>query len=391
MAVARTHPASSHRRPRRRRGLAARGAPHRAPRTAPRRLGDERAATPCARLGFLQLDPIATVATAAGARPLEPARGATTATSSTACCGRSERCSSGTRSSGRSSRCPLVRGADPPLADARPATPTSAGCASSSPRTPRFRRYVLRELERRGPLPGRALQDRAKGDAESHRWYGSRRVGLMLESLHLRGEIAVAGRHGRQRLWDLAERVYPASEAMTVREAEQRLRRAAVAHAGGPPRGRALGRAPRQAPADPVPDRADAPLALRPARLRPRPRRGSLGLPLPPRDVRPAGEARVRLLRAAAARRRSARGSRRAGARSAGGRAAGDRRLGRHRPGRRGAQLAGARSSARSSSVDRHGGQPTTSGSFVNVVRRSQPSSVTSTRSSIRTPTSPSR
>ncbi len=85
---------------------------------------------------------------------------------------------------------------------------------------PRFRRYVLRELERRGPLPGRELQDRAKGEPEDHRWYGSRRVGLMLESLHLRGEIAVAGRRGRQRLWDLAERVYPPSDSMTAREAE---------------------------------------------------------------------------------------------------------------------------------------------------------------------------
>ena len=85
---------------------------------------------------------------------------------------------------------------------------------------PRFRRYVLRELERRGPLPGRALDDHAKGEPEDHRWHGSRRVGLMLESLHLRGEIAVAGRTGKQRLWDLAERVYPSSEAMSVREAE---------------------------------------------------------------------------------------------------------------------------------------------------------------------------
>ena len=85
---------------------------------------------------------------------------------------------------------------------------------------PGFRRYVLRELERNGPLPGRALQDRAKGDARDHRWWGSRRVGLMLESLHLRGEIAIAGRDGRQRLWDLAERVYPPSEALTAREAE---------------------------------------------------------------------------------------------------------------------------------------------------------------------------
>ena len=51
-------------------------------------------------------------------------------------------------------------------------------------------------------------------------------------------------------------------------------------------------------------DRVDAALAVRPADPRPRPRRGALRLPLPARDVRAEGEARVRLLRAAAARRR---------------------------------------------------------------------------------------
>src|SRR6185436_10813721 len=49
-----------------------------------------------------------------------------------------------------------------------------------------------------------------------------------------------------------------------------------------------------------------APLPLRPARPRPRPRRGSVGVLLPAREVRPAGEARVRLLRPAAAQGRPA-------------------------------------------------------------------------------------
>ena len=53
-----------------------------------------------------------------------------------------------------------------------------------------------------------------------------------------------------------------------------------------------------------------APFALRPPDPRPRPRRGALRLPLPARDVRPGREARVRVLRAAASRRRPARGSR---------------------------------------------------------------------------------
>jgi uncharacterized protein YcaQ len=86
-----------------------------------------------------------------------------------------------------------------------------------------FRRYVMRELERRGPLLSRELDDRAAGEPRDHRWYGARRVGHMLTILHLWGEIAVAGRRGRQRLWDLAERVYPAGSALTQVQARRAL------------------------------------------------------------------------------------------------------------------------------------------------------------------------
>ncbi len=86
-----------------------------------------------------------------------------------------------------------------------------------------FRRYVLREIDRRGPLLSRELEDRSVGEKEERRWYGSRNVGLMLTSLHLRGEVAIAGRAGGQRLWDLAERVHPPTEAMSLREAEREL------------------------------------------------------------------------------------------------------------------------------------------------------------------------
>jgi uncharacterized protein YcaQ len=86
-----------------------------------------------------------------------------------------------------------------------------------------FRRYVLRALEERGPLPSRELEDRSAGQRERHRWYGPRKVGLMLTSLHLRGEIAVAGRSGGQRLWDLAERFLPHTEALPYRTAQREL------------------------------------------------------------------------------------------------------------------------------------------------------------------------
>jgi uncharacterized protein YcaQ len=84
-----------------------------------------------------------------------------------------------------------------------------------------FRRYVLRELERKGPLLSRELEDRSVGEKEERRWYGSRNVGLMLTSLHLRGEVAVAGRVAGQRLWDLPERVLPETGTLPTRKAER--------------------------------------------------------------------------------------------------------------------------------------------------------------------------
>jgi uncharacterized protein YcaQ len=86
-----------------------------------------------------------------------------------------------------------------------------------------FRRYVLRELAERGPLLSRELDDRSREGGIDHRWYGKRLVPLMLDALHMHGEVAVAGRRGRQKLWDLAERWYPETDTLPVREAERLL------------------------------------------------------------------------------------------------------------------------------------------------------------------------
>ena len=85
----------------------------------------------------------------------------------------------------------------------------------------RFRRYVLRELERNGPLLSRDLDADLLPGYEPHRWWGTRQVRLMLELLQARGEIAVAGRAGKQRLWDIADRVYQQTETIPWREAER--------------------------------------------------------------------------------------------------------------------------------------------------------------------------
>ena len=43
----------------------------------------------------------------------------------------------------------------------------------------------------------------------------------MLDILHGRGVVAIVGRRGGQRLWDLAERWYPEAEKISLREAER--------------------------------------------------------------------------------------------------------------------------------------------------------------------------
>ena len=58
---------------------------------------------------------------------------------------------------------------------------------------------------------------------DPHDWWGSRKVSLMLELLEGRGVVAVAGRQGKQRLWDLAERWYPEAESIPWPEARRQL------------------------------------------------------------------------------------------------------------------------------------------------------------------------
>ncbi len=86
-----------------------------------------------------------------------------------------------------------------------------------------FRRHVLRELERRGPLLSREIEDHTGHRREDHAWWGARKMGLMLEILAARGEVAVVGRRGKQRLWDLAERWYPETETVRLPTAQKLL------------------------------------------------------------------------------------------------------------------------------------------------------------------------
>jgi uncharacterized protein len=96
-----------------------------------------------------------------------------------------------------------------------------------------FRRDILRLLDSSGPMVSRDVPDTSVVPWASSGWTGDRNVTQMLEFLMMRGEIAIAGRIGRERLWDLAERVYPADVSVpSVEEAERRKNERRLASLG---------------------------------------------------------------------------------------------------------------------------------------------------------------
>ena len=88
----------------------------------------------------------------------------------------------------------------------------------------RFRRDVLKLLGASGPLTSRDIPDTAAVPWASTGWTNDRNVTQMLEFLMARGEIAISGRVGRERIWDLAERVYPADVAVPPLDEAERLK-----------------------------------------------------------------------------------------------------------------------------------------------------------------------
>ena len=86
-----------------------------------------------------------------------------------------------------------------------------------------FRRRILDQLRESGPLQSRDIPDTSVVPWVSSGWTHERNVTQMLEFLASRGQVAVAGRRGRQRLWDLAERVYPADvPVLSLQDARRR-------------------------------------------------------------------------------------------------------------------------------------------------------------------------
>ena len=98
---------------------------------------------------------------------------------------------------------------------------------------------ILDRLGAAGPLPSRELPDTCPVPWRSIGWTNNRNVTQLLEFMVLRGEVAIAGRLGSHRLWDLAARVYPddpvipRDDSIRMRN-ERRLRALGIARARGP-------------------------------------------------------------------------------------------------------------------------------------------------------------
>jgi uncharacterized protein len=86
----------------------------------------------------------------------------------------------------------------------------------------RFRRDILKLLRRSGPLASRDIPDTCVVPWASSGWTNNRNVTMMLEFMQGRGQVAIAARAGRERVWDLPERVYPSDvDVPSVEEAER--------------------------------------------------------------------------------------------------------------------------------------------------------------------------
>jgi uncharacterized protein YcaQ len=73
-----------------------------------------------------------------------------------------------------------------------------------------FVRYVLRDLQRRGPLRARDLENRAAEGWSTGGWNDEgQNVPMLLDILWWQGKVMIVGRDGQQRVWDLASRSLP--------------------------------------------------------------------------------------------------------------------------------------------------------------------------------------
>ncbi len=125
------------------------------------------------------------------------------------------------------------------IAEAR-AAPTHPSTRNWLTENEPFRRDILALLEQAGPVLSRDIPDTSVVPWPSTGWTNNRNVTKMLEAMALRGHVAISGRKGRQRYWDLPERVHPAvlpildPAAATRHRNERRLAALGIARSTGP-------------------------------------------------------------------------------------------------------------------------------------------------------------
>ena len=95
---------------------------------------------------------------------------------------------------------------------------------------------VIALLRSEGPLPTRDLPDTCVVPWRSSGWNDDRNVRMLVGLLEAKGEVAVGAREGKDRLWDLADRVYPDTPTVPLEEAvaerdRRRLRALGIARA----------------------------------------------------------------------------------------------------------------------------------------------------------------
>ena len=84
-----------------------------------------------------------------------------------------------------------------------------------------FARAILERIEGEGPLTSRDIPDEAVVPWPSTGWTNDRNVTKMLENLHMRGELAVIGRVGKLRIWELASRAFPEVPEVPIEQAHR--------------------------------------------------------------------------------------------------------------------------------------------------------------------------
>jgi uncharacterized protein YcaQ len=98
---------------------------------------------------------------------------------------------------------------------------------------------ILDRLRSDGPLRSADLPDTCEVPWRSSGWTNNQNVLKLLDFMVARGEVATAGYDGRDRLWDLASRIYPdeppvpAQEAGRIRDA-RRIQAMGIARAKAP-------------------------------------------------------------------------------------------------------------------------------------------------------------